>query len=220
MVREMDRRNSLVPVVVYVVLFHLSWVGWVYFVYPRVKSLGEATLEYALVNLGIRLAVWVVPVFLFLRYVDRVDPCAYLKLKQRWKRGILVGLGFTVLNFSLLLARYGVPHPSVQAMTWNGLLGTSLLIGFVEEIPYRGFIFQKFQERLSFWPACFLSALLFLAIHLPGWFALHMLRAESVIFVFCFGVLMTVIFKYSRSLWAPIVAHSLNDFLSAIIFHL
>jgi membrane protease YdiL (CAAX protease family) len=52
------------------------------------------------------------------------------------------GLGFTGINFLLSLIRFGVPHPSAHAITWNSILGTSLFIGFVEEIPFRGFIFQ------------------------------------------------------------------------------
>jgi membrane protease YdiL (CAAX protease family) len=32
-------------------------------------------------------------------------------------------------------------------------------------------------------------------------------------------VVMTVLLRYARSLWAPIVSHSLNDFFSAVLFH-
>jgi membrane protease YdiL (CAAX protease family) len=92
------------------------------------------------------------------------------------------------------------------------------IIGFVEEIPFRGFIFQKFRERLSFWVANLISSLLFSAIHLPGWISLHLLSPETIVFVFFFGMLMVVIFRYSGSLWSTIVSHSLNDFLSAVVF--
>jgi CAAX protease family protein len=179
-------KTPLTPFIAYLIFFHAAWAGWVYFLYPLMKSLGEATLVYALVNNGIRLLVWVLPVFCYLRYVDGVDPIEYLKLKQNWKRGIVVGLGFTTINFLLSLLRFGVPHPNASAITWNSILGTSLLIGFVEEIPYRGFVFQKFRERLSFWLANLVSSLLFLAIHLPGWISLHLLRPETIVFVFFF----------------------------------
>src|SRR5262249_23402910 len=106
----------------------------------------------------------------------------------------------------------------LRSVTWNSILGTSLLIGFIEEIPYRGFILQKFQERYGFWVANLLSSLLFLSMHLPGWISLHVLRAEVVIFVFFFGALMAFVFRYSKSLGSAIVAHSLNDFLSVVIF--
>jgi membrane protease YdiL (CAAX protease family) len=123
------------------------------------------------------------------------------------------------VNFLLLLIRFGIPNPNAQSITWNNVLSTSLLIGFVEELPYRGFILQKLQERLSFWVANAVSSLLFLAIHLPGWISLHMLSAETFVFVFIFGMLMSIVFRYSGSLWSAIIAHSLNDFLNAVVFH-
>jgi membrane protease YdiL (CAAX protease family) len=46
------------------------------------------------------------------------------------------------------------------------------------------------------------------------------LTAASVAYIFAFGVIMAIILRYSRSLWAPIVAHSLNDGLSNVIFHI
>jgi uncharacterized protein len=211
-------RQLPLPFLTYLILFHVTWIAWVYLLYPRLKSLGEATLLYALANLTIRLLVWVLPVFIYLRWIDRVDPFEYLKLKQHWRRGLLVALGFSTLNFLLSLARYGWPHPSVGAVTWNSILGTSFLIGVVEEVPYRGFIFQKLAEGFSLPTAVLVSSLLFLMIHLPGWIALHLLNAGTVIFVFVFGLAMIILLRWAKSLWAPIVSHSLNDFMSVILF--
>jgi membrane protease YdiL (CAAX protease family) len=45
-----------------------------------------------------------------------------------------------------------------------------------------------------------------------------MLRADTAASVFIFGVVMAILFKYSESLWAPIVTHSTNDFLSFVVF--
>jgi len=167
----------------------------------------------------LRLLIWVVPVFLYLRYVDQVNPLEYLKLKQHWRRGLLIALGFSILNFLLSLTRFGWPHPPAGVITWNSILGTSFLIGVVEEIPYRGFIFQKLAAWFSLSTATLLSSLLFLLIHLPGWISLHLLRTATVIFVFVFGVVMIILFRWAKSLWAPIVSHSLNDFMSVVLFH-
>ncbi len=211
--------RSRLAFLVYLVLFHGAWVGWVYLVYPRLQSLGVATLSYALTNLTLRLLIWVAPVFIYLRWIDRVEALTYLKLKEHWRRGLLLALGFSVLNFLLYLARYGWPHPHAGLVTWNSILGTSFLIGFIEEIPYRGFIFQKLAESFSLVTATLISALLFLLIHVPGWIALHLLNAGTIAFVFLFGIAMILLFLWSRSLWGPIVSHSLNDFMSAVLFH-
>lgn len=207
------------PFVAYLVLFFAVWIVWVLEIYPLLITLGERSLSYALVNSGLRLLIWVLPVFLYLKFIDHVDPVDYLKLKQNWKRGILVGIVVTVANFLLNAIAHGIPAFDWERVTWNSIIGTSILIGFVEEIPFRGFISQKFQERMTFWPANVVSSSLFLLIHFPGWIALHLLQVPSVVAVFVIGFLLAVIFHYSRSLWSSIVAHSGNDLISLLIFY-
>ena len=194
--------------------------GFVFVIYPWMRSLGERTLGYALVNVSIRLAVWVLPVFLYLIYVDGVNPVEYLKLKQNWKRGVILGIVLSAINFFGSMIRFGVPHPTAQSLTWNSVVSTSILIGFIEEIPYRGFMLQKFSERYGFWVATLVSSILFLAIHLPGWISLHLLKVSSVVSVFVFGLVMAIVFRYAKSLWAPIITHSTNDFMAFVIFRL
>ena len=206
--------------VVYLIIFHAAWATWVLIGYPRLRQVGEQTFAYALINLTVRGLVWVLPVFLYLRYVERVGAWSYLKLRKHWLRGVLVGLGFSALNFLLYFAQRGRPHFGDRGFTWNSILSTFLFIGFVEEVPYRGLIFQKLYEWWSFPAAALVSSLLFLAIHLPGWLSLHIYRTQTAVFVFVFGLLMTILLRYTKLLWAPIVAHSLNDFFSAVLFHL
>ena len=203
----------------YLVLFHLAWVAWPFVVYPRLLALGDRTLAYAVANLTIRLLVWVAPVWLYLRLVDGVEPLAYLKLDGNIRRGIIIALLLTALNLLGSIARFGWPHPSMHSVTWNSVLGTSLLVGFIEEIPYRGFMLPKLGERMNFWLANLTTSILFVAVHAPGWTALHVWKAETTVFVFVFGVVMAIVFRYSKSLWAPIVTHSTNDFISVVLFH-
>src|SRR5215510_10408942 len=212
-------KHQFAPFVVYLIVFHIFWMwGYVFWLYPWMRSLGDRTLSYALVNIALRFLVWVLPVFLYLRYLDHLDPIEYLRLRKNWKRGLFIGIVLSVLNFFGAMMRFGAPHPQTQSLTWNSVIGTSFLIGFFEEIPYRGFILQKFEGWYGFWIATLLSSLLFLSIHLPGWISLHLLKVESVIFVFVFAVVMAIVFKLSRSLWGPIVTHSLNDFIAFVIF--
>jgi uncharacterized protein len=202
------------------VLFNAVWTTWVLLGYPHLGTLGEQTLAYALINLGVRFVIWILPVFAYLRYVDRVDPIVYLKLRQHWRRGVLVALIFSSLNFAVTALQHGLPHLRSAAISWNSILSTLLLIGVVEEIPYRGFIFQKLHERFSMTVATLVSSLLFAAIHLPGWISLHLFNAATAVFVFVFGILMVLFLRYAKSLWAPIISHSLNDFFSAVLFRL
>jgi membrane protease YdiL (CAAX protease family) len=212
--------RSQAPFLLYVAGFHLAWIAWPFLVYPRLIALGQRTLTYAILNITLRLLVWVAPVYFYLRVVDGVEPVQYLKLRPFRRRALWVAAILTTINIVGSFVRFGIPHPSMDRVTWNSVLGTSLLIGFIEEIPYRGFMLQKFAERTGFWIAALISSGLFVAIHVPGWLALHTFRTSMAVGMFVFGAVMTLAFRYSNSLWAPILAHSANDCLSFIIYHL
>ena len=145
---------------------------YVLLVYPHVRALGEASLLYALAGIGIRLIVWILPIIAYIRLADRANPLHYLKLVDRWRTGTLVGLALAAAVFALSALRFGWPHIAWSAVTWNSVLGTSLGIGFFEEIPFRGFMLQKLAARMGFGMANLISSLLFVAIHPPGWLSL------------------------------------------------
>lgn len=214
-------QKSLAPFVVYLASFYIVWsFAWVYGVYPwAVRNIGDTTLLFALINIAFRFAIWVLPVFWYLRRVDGVDPIQYLRLKEHWKRGLVVGFVLSLINLAGNVARFPPSTWHGPYVTWNSILSTSILVGFFEEVPFRGFILQKLEERFSYWTSVVISSALFVGIHLPGWIRLGVLTAYNVAFIFIFGAIMALIFKYAKSLWAPIVAHSLNDFISGVLIH-
>jgi len=214
------RASTFVTFIIYVVTFHVMWAAWPFLVYPRLQAIGERTLLYAVANLTIRLVVWVAPVLLFLRWIDGVEPLGYLKLRQNIGRGFVIGLVLTSLNLLGMCARVGLPHLSLERVTWNSMLGTSFLVGLIEEVPYRGFMLRKFTERYGFWRANAITSLLFLAVHIPGWIALHTFRVDTAATILIFGAVMAIVVRYSASLWAAIVTHSGNDFLSFVLFRM
>ena len=218
---EVDRpRTAVAPFLAYVVAFHLLWIAWPLVLYPRLQTVGDGTFTYALFNLTFRFLFWIAPVFLYLRYLDHVNPLDYLKLTRHVRRGILVAIVLTAINVIGTYARFGAPHLSLHRVTWNSVLGTSFAVGFIEEIPYRGFMLQKFSEHMNFWLANLITSLLFLTIHLPGWIVLHAFNAAAAVSVFILGIIFAVAVKYSGSLWSSILAHSANDCLSFVIFGL
>ena len=206
---------------IYVVSFFLVWTGYVLWVYPWMTTLGDNSLRYALVNIGIRLVVWIIPVFLFLKYVDHVDDALdYLRLRSNWRRGVIVGIAFALAILLGTILMRGLPDFHKVRFTWNSFLSTTLLIGVVEELPFRGLMLRKFEEQFDFWLANLFSSLLFLGIHLPGWITLHLFKWQSVISVFLLGVLFSIVVKLTRSLWSSIIAHGGNNFTTFVLFHL
>jgi CAAX protease family protein len=210
--------QSLWPLFTYIALFFAAWIGWVLYVYPCLQLLDQRSLAYALANLTSRSLIWIAPVFVFVRYVDNRRPVEFLRLNRNWRRGIRVGLLFAALNLVGSIARFGLPHVRRDALTWNTILGTSCAIGLIEEIPFRGLILQKLEPGCGWLLANFISSLLFVCIHLPGWISLGTLRAVPAFTVFVLGLVFGVVFRYSGSLWSAVIAHSTNDFFAAVLF--
>src|SRR5262249_53973450 len=152
---ESTARKSFAPLALYVVCFFTAWIGaWVYGIYPwALRALGPSTFLYAALSIGFRLVIWVLPVFLYLRKIDGVNPWEYLQLREHWKRGVVIGLALSAINLAGTMIRIPPSGWHGPYTTWNSILGSSILVGFVEEIPFRGFLLCKFEERFTFWPA-------------------------------------------------------------------
>lgn len=220
--RRGDKGQRVRRLAACVVAFFAVWTGYVALLYPWVAALGSETLAFALLNFALKALIWVAPVIVYLRTIDRTDPVAYLRLGDRWRIGLLFGTGLTLLNLGGYLLRFGTPRLGDAALTWNGVLSASLAVGFVEEIPFRGFLFAKLREVCGFWPANLLSSLLFLLIHLPGWLLLDDGAVDPAVAagVFGLGVVLAAALASSRSLWSCIVAHDTNNFFAVVLFRL
>jgi membrane protease YdiL (CAAX protease family) len=203
---------------IYLGLFAAAWTGYVLLVYRHVQALGEDSFAYAAVNIGVRLALWVAPVFVVLWVFDHAGPARALGLVDNWRRGVLVGLGLSALLLAVALLRFGWPHVSARILTWNSVLSTSFGIGFFEEIPFRGFILQKLQTRMNFWLANAVTSVVFVGMHLPGWFMLHLFSLPLALNILAVSFVLGAVFRYSRSLWSCIISHSANDFISFVLF--
>ena len=135
--------------VLYLLLFSAVWTAYVLLVYRYVQALGEGSLLSVAAGFEVRLIVWVAPVFLMLRVVDRVAPLRALGLVEHWKRGVLAGIALSGLLLTASWLRFGAPHDVSSHLTWSSVLGPSLATGFFEEIPFRGFILQKLGTRMN-----------------------------------------------------------------------
>ena len=169
-----------------------------------------------------KLLFWLLPSYLYLRYVEHEDPIAYLKLKANPGRSILWGALVALLIVGLILVdkylilRNPFGLHTLQPDDW---LNVVLLVGFMEEIPFRGVVFQKLHERLSFWWAAILSSLIFLELHLVYWLSLgkpvsYLLSGTPSILLF--AIISCLLLKRTGSLWGSIVWHSIYDFATLL----
>jgi membrane protease YdiL (CAAX protease family) len=201
----------------YLVGFFGAWTAYVLWLYPLVVGLGEGSLALAAAGIGVRLLIWLAPVLLMLAQNDRVAPLRALGLVEHWQRGVRVGVALAVLLFAASWMRFG--WPTAPYLTWSSLLGTSIGVGFFEEIPFRGYILQKLATRMNFWLANLLTSLLFVGVHLPGWLSLHLFSWPLAANIIVFGFVMGILFRITRSLWSCIITHDANDFVSFVLFH-
>lgn len=146
----------------------------------------------------------------------------------RWRHGIrllglesgpywrlvagMISLGVIVdWLFSLVLRPLEKEGNLLNLSSWEdggaglfyALLSSVVLAPLVEEVVYRGFLFQSYLKRFGFWLAIFFSTFLFTAIHDYGIYG-----SASVAF---FGLCACVLYRATGSLWAAIIFHAVSN---------
>jgi uncharacterized protein len=170
-----------------------------------------------------RLVFWTLPVLIYLALQKR--PIADdLRLREGAGRGFLWGLA---IGLVILVGNVLVAFKLTGAFRMNFDIGLNLwvgpvaLVGLSEEVLFRGFFLQKLAERMTFDRANLLQTGLFVLIHVPGWILLgqfHFPRALGLIgSVAVIALLLGWLLRRTRSLWACMVCHSLNNLASFIV---
>jgi uncharacterized protein len=128
--------------VVYISLFFVAWYFWLTKL-PLYRCSIVLFSIYVLEHIS-KLMIWTVPVFVYLKFCDNEHPWAYLKLIGNLKKGFIWGVLGTVLfiiyNLIGTFIIKGFLHFSFIPM--NTFINI-ILVGFTEEILFRGFILQK-----------------------------------------------------------------------------
>ena len=88
---------------------------------------------------------------------------------------------------------------------WLGLVAVAVVCApFVEELLFRGFLLHRWARRWGTGPAVIASSALFAVLH--GEWIGH----------FLFAVAMCALYLRTRTLWLPILAHALSNFVIAL----
>ena len=88
----------------------------------------------------IYLGLVIIPIFLYLKLKNKVNPLVYLKIIGNSKQGVIIGIIVSSIFIILLIAKNAITR--VDSIHFDlGLLWISgLLVGFFEEVPFRGFL--------------------------------------------------------------------------------
>ena len=140
-------------------------------------------------------------------------------------KGIFVyGLVICIAGVSSLMMSYQKPEIGfVQALPQLLLFFVfNMTVGVVEEVLYRGLIFNSFRKyfgesKKGVYRAVLLSALVFGIVHLTNLIFtpdLVIATITQVIYAFFFGVLFNVIYYRTDNLLPCIIMHGVFDFIS------
>lgn len=108
---------------------------------------------------------------------------------------------YSVFTFSLATQSIGFV---------DSLLSVVILAPIVEELVFRGIIFNKINEYFSLTAAVLVSSFLFGISHEFG----------GMFSAFIFGVCMVILYLKTSNILVPIFAHFLNNLLSETIYYL
>jgi hypothetical protein len=132
--------------------------------------------------------------------------------------GLLVGAYMIIVVHNLIMSYIGFITQGEAIFQFFGRLENPLafiLVGVVmapviEEIFFRGFLFNGFRQHLGWNKAALLSALFFSLAHL---------QLVTLIPTFILGYLLAYLFHKSNSLWPGIILHfSVNSFGFCMIY--
>jgi membrane protease YdiL (CAAX protease family) len=180
----------------------------------------QTSVGQALYFLGAKLLIWVLPaVFLIKMSGHKFNEVMGL---DRWP-GILIwgGGAGAVLMVANLLVKTLITHQAILTTTLSWPLFNGVIVApITEEIAFRGAILPGLQQKLSFFWANTICALLFMAAHLPGWyfqgrlFPMVVNPLNGVLTVFLLGWLFGYVRYRSCSVSAGILTHIFGNYFS------
>jgi uncharacterized protein len=194
--------------------FFAVWTLWGLLL-VRYPALNESGVLRAVV----RVAVWIVPTCLFVCFVEGPPVLGRLGFEKNRQKGVLFGLvGFLALGTVVglqhgsRLSHFAIPR---DLATWlNAILSAPI----AEEVLFRGLVFRVLLERLAVWSALAVSALLFALIHLPYWWLSGAASPADLVLrlgsIFAYGVFFALLYRWSGSLYAPLICHVLNNLVT------
>lgn len=170
----------------------------------------------------LKVIVWVLPAILAIRLLERKSVASFLGLRDV-KTGLRWGLGVGAALVGITFLGKTLPSGSTLKMPELSLVFVNAVIvsPLVEEITLRGFLLKEIElTGESFWRANMLTTLVFVAMHVPGWFFQGRVPTlagfvQRAVPIAALGLLFGWTKRRGGSLYAPILVHAINNLYSA-----
>jgi len=221
-VRQTTPARPLTVSALYTVMIFTAWGAYVGTAYVPIRRAAADLAPFA--NEAVRACVFALPALLLLRAEGVRRPWDSLKLSTHAGRGVvwgaLVGCALVATHAGLTWGLSGQGPRPIPAEAYFTALGVATVI---EEVAFRGFLLQHLAVAVGFWSANLASALLFAAIHIPGWLLVDraVIGADKVVplmEIFTLGLGLGYLLRRTGSLWSCVLAHSANN-LAAVAFY-
>lgn len=215
---SLEQKKKRQRIAIYILLFFIAWFIRVLIFLVFDRALPTETSR-SISSFAFRMLIWVVPVFLYLRYADKTPALKYLKLTTNLKTALLASIGVILFGFVWQAAVLALKADQFgNEITFWGLFNGVIVPPINEEILMRGFILTKLREVTTFWKANIITSLLFVAIHWPGWKLIFdnelSWMLQSSVTVFILSIALGYLVKKTNSLWPSIILHAANNFIS------
>ena len=137
---------------------------------------------------------------------------------------VLIGISINLINIFiciLLIEKFtinleGSNTLKMMSQSYSGIFAVVILGPILEEIVFRGLIFNEMKKQLGLITSVFLQAAVF---------ALYHGNISKIIYTFFAGIFFALVYNYTSSILASILCHTSSNFLtiffvSKILMHL
>lgn len=228
-------KKRLLTLLIYIPLFYLIII-----ILNFINRTGENNIKIYFHFLGrvmnlnildtiIRLIIYIIPILLILKF-ENENILVFLKLKCSLKKtliwafvSILIILLIWFLGVVFYLPITDLPLKQNYNLVFNAdlFIRSVVLTGFIEEIVFRGFIFQELLQITKFWVANSINGFLFALYHIPFWLIFNTFdrnyRVSYIIGLVLFSIIQGIVLKKSKSLWVCMIIHMVNNYVGLII---
>jgi uncharacterized protein len=210
--------------IIFLVAFYVVWALRATVFYSIDASIQSDMYRHAYSG-ALKFIIWLVPTYLFLKYVDQVKPLEYLKLTTPIQSPVL-GFTLVVLWFigiqvveQFINSRTILLGAKLSANQWLKILLTVLSAPIIEEIFYRGFVLQKLCASMKFWIANLITTLLFIWVHWFYWIYSGQPIKQVIISslqILPLSLMLGWLVKKTDSVYPSILLHTLNNLTSFV----
>jgi membrane protease YdiL (CAAX protease family) len=179
------------------------------------KMVGETEFGSFIYWTTAKLLIWILPSFWLIKLSGRnLNQVLNLQNYKRWLLwGVGIGFGIALIGVT---RNYLNGNPILPKQFDYGLVNILIISPIFEEFLMRGSLMGNLQQTHSFVKANLISSLMFVILHMPGWFFMGSLisnitKLDGALSIFLIGLLCGYAVNRGNSVLSSMIVHFLNN---------